>query len=63
MPELTLTEAIEIIKKRKKYFQRYYSSDFVNAYELLIEAGERCQRLRSDKHCSPTKLLPGEKPE
>jgi len=57
---MNLDEAIENLKT-EQHSPNLISRQVKNeAIQLGIEALERCQRLRSDKHCSPTKPLPGE---
>lgn len=57
---MTLNEAIDRNTELKGELVREGRLEKAEGVRLGIKALERCLRLRSDKHCSPTKLLPGE---
>jgi len=57
---MNLQKAFEIIQAIIDTGEYEGEPDDSDALKLGLQALERCIRLRSDKHCSPTKLLPGE---
>ena len=57
---MNITKAIEIKSLTGEEFLKADPDDIDEAERLSVEALKRCQRLRSDKHCSPIKPLPGE---
>ncbi|MBA7662914.1 hypothetical protein ES703_70947 [subsurface metagenome] len=57
---MNLEKAIEIKQHYQYILQDASSPELIEADNLSIEALKRCRRLRSDKHCSPIKLLPSE---
>ena len=60
---MKLEKAIEIKGRTGDAFLNTDPDEIEEADRLSIEALKRIQRLRSDKHCSTTKKLPGETKE
>ncbi|GAG93859.1 unnamed protein product [marine sediment metagenome] len=63
MPEMTLTEAIEMVEGELAKLQPGDIAYWKDAVELLIEAGKKIELLRSKSHNYRIPLLPGETPE
>ena len=57
---MNLAKAIEILSNNGLCPEGTTWGEYLEAVRLGAEALKRCQRLRSDKHCSPIKPLPGE---
>ena len=60
---MEIEKAIEIKEALSEGRYVWTRQEAREADQLSIEALKRCQRLRSDKHCSPIKPLPGETKE
>jgi len=58
--KMTIDEAIKQLEDHAAPIYPQHPQKLQAALELGIEAMKRCLRLRSDKHCSPIKPLPGE---
>lgn len=59
---MELAKAIEIFTIELSAWPHKGTEDWYDAIKLGKEAMERINRLRSDKHCPPSKLLPSETP-
>lgn len=57
---MKLAKAIELLTELRHLDHAGWRPDDIPALNLGIEALKHCQRLRSDKHYSPIKQLPGE---
>jgi len=57
---MALEKPIEILEDLLGEGPQYPPDDRRDAVKLGIEGLKRLQRLRSDKHCTPMKPLPGE---
>ena len=60
---MKLKEAIKVVKLYTKGVPKHNRTDFEDALELLLEAGERIQRWRGIMVVPFTNPLPGETPE
>lgn len=57
---MELKQAIKLNEESETSLRKHGFGIYADAVKTGNEAIARLQRLRSDKHCSPTKKLPGE---